>query len=194
MKRMFSLSVVALFVSAVGVSAQEKSTPLYPLKVGNTWTYNVSGGKIQVKVEKKENFGGEDCYVLETSAQGKVSATEHVVVKEDGVYRVGVNKLKADTPIKFLALPATKGFKWNVKSKVQGQDVEGDFVIKEENVKVTAGDYQAATLVEGASFKIAGMDTSIKCWYAKDVGIVKLEFKLGGQDATLELDKFDAGK
>src|SRR5258708_36208667 len=105
---MFSLSVVGLFVSAVGISAQEKSTPLYPLKMRNTWTYNVAGGKIQVKVDKKVNCGNEDCYLLETSAQGKVSATEHVVVKEDGVYRVGVNGLKADTPIKFLALPATK--------------------------------------------------------------------------------------
>jgi hypothetical protein len=194
MKRFFSLTLGAFFFLAFNLSAQEKTSPLYPLKVGNTWTYNVSGGKIQVKVEKKEMFGGEDCYKLETSAQGKVSATEHVVVKEDGVYRVGVNGLKADTPIKFLALPATKGLKWNVKSKVQGQEVEGEFVVKEENLKVGAVDYSGATLVEGASFKIAGMDTTIRCWYAKDVGIIKLEFKLGGQDATLELEKFDAGK
>jgi hypothetical protein len=195
MKRLLGLSVVGLLLTGLTINAQEKTTPLYPLKVGNTWTYKVPGGSIQVKVEKKEDFGGEkDAYKLETSAQGKVAATEHVVVKEDGVYRVGVNGLKPDAPIKFLHLPPEKGKKWNVNTKVQGQDVTGDFVIKEEDVTVPAGQYKGATLVEGANFKIAGMDTSIKCWFAKDVGIVKLEFKLGGQDATLELEKFEAGK
>jgi hypothetical protein len=187
---MFGLSVAAVFLTSINLSAQEKTTPLYPLKVDNTWTYKVSGGQIQVKATKKN--GNE--YVLETSTQGKVSATENVEVKDDGVYRTAVNGLKPDAPIKFLALPAKKGEKWNVNTKVQGQEVQGDFAIKEEDVTVPAGTYKGATLVEGANFKIAGMDTTIKCWFAKDVGIVKLEFKLGGQDATLELEKFEPGK
>lgn len=197
MKRLIGLSVVALFLTGLSLSAQEKkgtAAELYPLKVGNTWTYKVSGGSIQVKVEKKEMFGGEDAFKLETSAQGKVSATEHIAVKDDGVYRVGVNLLKPDAPIKILPKTPAKGDTWDVKTKVQGQEVEGKFVVKEEDVRVPAGEYKGATLVEGASFKIAGMDTSIKCWYVKDIGIVKLEFKLGGQDATLELEKFESGK
>lgn len=194
MKRLLGLSVVAIFVSALSLTAQEKSDPLYPLKVGNTWTYKVTGGSIQVKVEKKEKFGNKDCYKLETSAQGKVSATEHVVVEADGVYREGVNGLKPDAPIKFLALPAKKDEKWTVNTKVQAQEVSGEFQIKEEDVTVPLGTYKAATVVNGPNFKIAGMDTSIKMWFAKDVGLVKLEFKLGGQDATLELEKFEPGK
>ncbi len=194
MKRFLGLSIVALFVSALSLTAQEKSDPLYPLKIGNTWTYKVSGGSIQVKVEKKERFAEKDCYKLETSAQGKVSATEHVVVEADGVYRTGVNGLKPDAPIKFLALPATKGAKWNVNTKVQAQEVSGDFQITEQDVTVPAGTYKGATVVEGPNFKIAGMDTAIKMWFAKEVGLVKLEFKLGGQDATLELEKFEPGK
>lgn len=190
MKRLLGLSVVAILVTGLTINAQEKTTPLYPLKVGNTWTYKVSGGEVQVKVEKKE----ADSYKLETSAQGKVAATENVQVKDDGVYRVGVNGLKPEAPIKFLDLKAKKGDKWPVDTKVQGQEIKGDFVLKEEDVTVPAGTYKGATLVEGVNFKIAGMDTTIKCWYAKDVGIVKLEFKLGGQDATLELTKFEAGK
>ena len=195
MKRFLGLAVVSLFLTALSLSAQEKATPLYPLKVGNTWTYKVSGGSIQVKVEKKEKFADKDCYKLETSAQGKVSATEHVVVEDDGVYRTGVNGLKPDAAIKFLQLPPTKGAKWSVKTKVQGQEVEGEFVIKEEDVTVPFGNGKySATIVEGANFKIAGMETTIKYWFVKDIGIVKLEFKLGGQDATLELEKFEAGK
>lgn len=194
MKRLLGLTVVALFLSTLSVSAEEVTTPLYPLKVGAKWTYKVAGGTVEVKVEKKEKFADEDCYKLDTSSQGKVSASEHVVVKTDGVFRVGVNGLKADAPIKFLAIPATKGFKWDVKTKVQGQEVEGSFTIKEEDVTVPAGTYKGATLVEASNFKIAGMDSTIKCWFAKDVGIVKLQFKLGGQDADLELEKYEPGQ
>jgi hypothetical protein len=192
MKRLLGLSVVALFVSALSLTAQDN--PLYPLKVGSKWTYKVSGGSIEVKVEKKEQFGGKDCFKLETTAQGKVSASEHVVVEADGVYRTGVNGLKPDAPIKFLALPATKDTKWTVNTKVQQQEVSGEFQIKEEDVTVPLGTYKAATVVNGPNFKIANMDTSIKMWFAKDVGLVKLEFKLGGQDATLELEKYEPGK
>ena len=191
---MLGLSLVAVLMSAFTLAAQEKTTPLYPLKVGNKWTYKVSGGSIEVSVEKKEKFADEDCYKLETKSQGKVSAYEHVVVKSEGAFRTGVNGQKPDAPIMFLKLPATKGEKWDVKTKVQGQDVEGGFVIKEEDVTVPAGTYKGSTLVEGASFKINGIETTLKVWFAKDVGIVKLEFKLGGQDATLELEKFEPGK
>lgn len=194
MKRLLGLSVVALFVTSLSLAAQDTSTPLYPLKVGAKWTYKVSGGTVEVKVEKKEKFAEKDCFKLETSSQGKVSATEHVTVEADGVYRVGVNGLKADTPIKFLAIPATKGAKWDVKTKVQGQEVEGSFTIKEEDVTVPLGTYKGATLVEASNFKIAGMESAIKCWFAKDVGIVKLQFKLGGQDAELELEKYEPGQ
>ena len=194
MKRLLGMTLVGMLFTSLAFAADEKTTPLYPLKVGNKWTYKVAGGQVEVKVEKKEKFGDEESYKLETSSQGKVSASEHVVVKDDGVYRTGVNGLKPDAPIKFLSVPAKKGDKWEVKTKVQGQDVEGAYVISEADVTVPFGTFKGATLVEGANFKIANMDTSIRCWYAKDVGIVKLEFKLGGQDATLELEKFEAGK
>ncbi len=193
MKYLLSVSIL-LFAVVSSVFAEEKTTPLYPLKVGNKWTYKVSGGSIEVKAEKKVKVGNDDGYDLVTSSQGKVSASEQIVVREDGIYRELVNGLKPESPIKFLQLPASKGAKWNVKTKVQGQEVEGEFVIREEDVTVPLGTYKAATLVEGANFKIAGMETTIKCWFAKDVGIVKLEFKLGGQDATLELEKFEEAK
>lgn len=194
MKQLLGLSVVAVLLTGFTVTAQDKTTPLYPLKVGSKWTYKVPGGQVEVKVEKKEKFGDEESYKLETSSQGKVSASEHVVVKEDGVYRVGVNGLKPDSPIRFLALPATKGTKWEVKTKVQGQEVEGNYVIQEVDVTVPAGTFKGATLVDGVNFKIATLDTTVKCWFVKDIGIVKLEFKLGGQDAVLELEKYEEGK
>jgi hypothetical protein len=195
MKRMLALSLAAFLFTGATLAAEEKTTPFYPLKVGSKWTYKVPGGTIEVKVEKKEKIGEEDTYKLETSSQGKISATENVVVKEDGVYRVMVNGLKPIEPIRFLLLPPEKGKSWTVKSNVSGQDIEGKFTIAEQDVTVQAFPiFKGATLVEGSSFKIAGEETSIKCWFVKDVGIVKLEFKLRGQEATLELEKYEPGK
>jgi opacity protein-like surface antigen len=188
---MLSLAVVAVLASSGAASAQEVTNPLYPLKVGAVWTYKVSGGTIQVKVEKTEKIGNDECYKLETSAQGKVAATEDVVVKSDGVYRTAVNGLRPDAAVCFLN---TKETSWKVNTKVQGQEVTGEFTKKEEDVTVPAGVYKGATLVESKDFKIGGMETSIKMWFVKDIGIVKLEFKLGGQDASLELDKYEAPK
>jgi len=194
MKRFLAVCVAVVFLAGLPVNAQEKTTPLYPLKVGSKWTYKAPGGTVEVKVEKKEMIGAIETYRLETSSQGKVSASENVYVTDEGVFRAAVNGLKPDSAIKFLALPATKGLKWDVRTKVQGQDVEGSYVIKEEDVKVPAGTFAGATLVDGVNFKIASLDTTVKCWYAKDVGLVKMEFKLGGQDAVLELEKYEAGK
>jgi hypothetical protein len=193
MKRIFASLVAVLFAVAGPLSAQEKAEPLYPLRVGSTWTYKVTGGSIQVKVEKKVKIGNDDGYELATSSQGKVSATEQVVVKPDGVYREMVNGLKPDAPVKFLALPATKDTKWNVNTKVKGDEISGDFTIKEEDVTVPLGTYKGATVVESKDFKIAGTDTTVKCWFVKDIGIVKLDFKLGSQDASLELEKYEPG-
>jgi hypothetical protein len=197
MKRVLGSLVALVFVVAGPASAQEKTTEFYPLKVGSTWTYKVQGGSIQVKVEKKVKVDNEDAYELSTSSQGKVSATEQVVVKPDGVYRVMVNNLKPDAPVKFLALPPKKDEKWQVNTKVKGDEISGDFTMKEEDVTVPAGAYKGAWVVESKDFKIAGTDTTVKCWFAKDVGIVKLDFKLGTQDASLELEKYEpapAGK
>jgi hypothetical protein len=177
---MLALSLAAFLFTGATLVAEEKTTPFYPLKIGSKWTYKVPGGTIEVKVEKKEKIGDDDTYKLETSSQGKISATENVVVRETGVYRVMVNGLKPSEPIMFLLLPPEKGKNWTVKSNVSGQDIEGKFTIAEQDVTVASGTFKGATVVEGPNFKIAGEETSIKCWFVKDVGIVKLEFKLRG--------------
>jgi len=194
MKRLLGLTVAFLLITSLAGAADDKSTPLYPLKENNKWIYKVSSGTVEVKVVKKEKFADEECYKLETSAQGKVTTTEHVVVREDGVYRLGINGVKVEPAIKFLALPPTKNFKWEIKSKVDKQDIEGYFQIKEEDVTVPAGPYKASTLVDTNNFKVAGKDSTVKAWFVKDVGIVKLTFSLEGQEATFELEKFEAGK
>ncbi len=218
MKRFLGLTLMTLLVGSFSLTAQEKKAPpkeapketpkvapnpkevppagsgeFYPLKKDNTWTYEVSGGEITVKCVGMEKIGDVECYKLETTANGKVSATEHVKVMKDGIYRYAVNGVKPDMPIKFLALPAEDKVAWSIDTKVQGQPITGNFTIKKEDVTVGGTNYKA-TLVESNNLKIGGMETSIKQWFAPDVGIVKLDFKLGGQDAELKLKKFEPGK
>jgi hypothetical protein len=42
--------------------------------------------------------------------------------------------------------------------------------------------------------QVGSTTSDIEYWFAKDVGIVKLRFTLGSQDATLELEKYEPGK
>lgn len=174
--------------------AATDSNPYYPLKSEATWVYKVTGGPITVKVAKeKETVNNQPCFKLETSAGGKVAATELVALTKDGVMRYSVNGLKPDAPIIFLKAGAKKGDTWTVDTKVSGQTLKGTFTVNEEKVKV--GDKEYETLVvKGDDMEIGSTKTSVTYWFAKDVGIVKLKFTLGTQDAVLELESYTPGK
>ena len=196
MKRM-TAGLAGLFVLLVTCSvwAQEpKESPWYPLKKDSTWTYKVMGNSITMKVTGFEKVGNDNAAKIETIVNGKSVANEHIVVKDDGVYRVMINGQKPDAPVKFLELPPKAGASWDVATKIQNQDIKGKFTIKQEDVKVPAGEYKKAIVVDGSDFDIAGMKTNIKYWFAEKTGIVKLSFSLGGMDAVLELEKYEPGK
>jgi hypothetical protein len=154
---------------------------------------------LQIKVQKKVKVGKDEGFELVTLSNGKQTSSEVVAVKADGVYRESLKdssmkELKPDVPLKFLALPATSGAKWSVKSvfdKDSYLSVTGDFVIKEEDVTVGTVKYPMATLVESKSLKVSETDSSMKTWFVKDIGIVKTVYKFGGYEATLELEKFE---
>ena len=61
------------------------------------------------------------------------------------------------------------------------------------SLTVTAGKFDA-TLVEGENFEIQGTKTTIRQWYVKDKGPVKLVYVISGTESVLELEKFEEGK
>jgi hypothetical protein len=195
MKRLAGLSVLAVLTVAIHVPAQEGAAthPYYPLKLGSEWTYNVQGGPIKVKVASAEKVGGTNGYKLETSAGNKVSATETVAVTKEGVQRFNVNGLNPATPILFLPADPEATKEWNIDTEVSGQKIKGTFTAKKDKVTVPAGSYDAI-YVSGKDMTIGATTTTVEYWFAKDVGIVKLRFTLGSQDATLELQQYQAGK
>ena len=192
-------AVVVLAASTAVVAQQPAAgTPGsedYPLKVVNKWVYKVGETSITVRVASADAAGA----TLETLVNDKVVATETLEVKADGVYRTQINKAKIEPPVKILQLKAgkadAKGTKWTVDSKIAEQPVKGEFTIVEdkEKVKVPAGEFESV-VVDGPKFEIAGIETGVKYWFAPTKGVVKLTYKIAGNEAVLELKEFTEGK
>ena len=81
----------------------------------------------------------------------------------------------------------------NIETKGGGQPLKGTFRASKEKVTVPAGTYDTIH-VKGTGMTVGNTSSDIDYWFAKDVGIVKLRFTLGSQDATLELEKYEPGK
>jgi hypothetical protein len=165
----------------------------FPLKQKTKWTYKVQDQTIEVVVTGTEKAGTDEYTKVDTLVNGKVVASELYSVRGDGVYRVKVKDDKVDPPVKILQIPAKKGDAWDIKSKVGTQDVSGTFKVKEdkEKIKVLDKDVEAIQ-VEGADLNVAGTKTTVRMWFVKDMGIVKLSYKIQEAESVLDLTKFDA--
>jgi hypothetical protein len=175
--------------------AQNTNYEYFPLKAKSKWTYKVQDQLVEVQVFGNEKYNNEECTRVDTIVNGKVQASELYLVKPDGVYRVKVKDDKIDPPVKILMIPPKKGDSWEIKSKVGTQLVTGKFVTKEINEKVTVPKGTFETVyVEGVDFDVAGTKTTLKVWFAKGVGIVKLMYKIQENESTLELMNYEEGK
>jgi hypothetical protein len=200
MKRLAGLSALAVLIVGVSLPAQEAAAPAtnayYPVKVGSEWTYKVQGGPIKMKITGTEKVGQATGYKIEVTAGNKVSATEVIGVTDKGVVRYSVNGVAAEPPILFLPADPEATKEWTIESKTAGQGgqpLKGTFKISKE--KVTAGTATYDTIhVKGSGMTVGSTSSDIDYWFAKDVGIVKLRFTLGSQEAVLELEKYEPGK
>jgi len=174
-------------------AAAATATDLFPTKVGSKWTYKIGEAQtIEVRVDSVKD--GE--VVLSTVVGGKSVAKETIKVQADGVYRTKVNDSPINPPVKILALPAKKDTKWLVETKVQEQTVKGNFIIKEEKESVTLKDTKKyeAVVVESTDLDVAGTKTTVKTWFAPGKGMIKLQYSINGNEATLELTEYVEGK
>ena len=57
-------------------------------------------------------------------------------------------------------------------------------------VKTPAGDFKAVA-IEGNELDVAGTKTTVRLWFAKDKGIVKLSYKIADSESVLELSKVE---
>lgn len=187
------LGLVAFSVASVALA--QTTSEFYPLKKDTKWVYKVGDTTIEVKATEVKDSTAK----LDTIVNGKTVASEMVEVKADGVYRTKINTAAIEPAVKFLELKdgkiPEKDAEWTVDSKIQQQAVKGKFKLttKTEKTKVPAGEFDTV-VVDGPDFEIAGTKTSVKYWFAKEKGIVKLSYTIGGNEAVLELKEYTAGK
>ncbi|MCS7023003.1 MAG: hypothetical protein NZU63_14385 [Gemmataceae bacterium] len=167
----------------------------FPLTPKTKWIYKVQDQTVEVLVDKNEKFKEETCTKVDTLVSGKVVASELYCVRSDGLYRVKVKDDEISPPVRVLALPIQKGYVWDVNSKVgaqAGQLVRGKFQIvnDKEKIKVPAGEYEAV-VVEGVDMDVAGTKTTVRLWFVKGIGLVKLTYKIADTESTLELEKYE---
>jgi hypothetical protein len=194
--RLIAGAVVLVASVALAQPPKDAAEGLFPLKKGTKWTYKVGENLVDVVVTKVEKVGAEEQYTLETIVGKEPRTTEVVTVKADGVYRIKAKEDKLDPPVKVLQLPAKKGDKWTINSKMGTQTIKGELTVvnDKEIVKTPAGEFPTV-FVEGKDMDFAGSKTTVKLWFAKDRGIVKEEFKMqNGEIVTLELSKYEEGK
>jgi hypothetical protein len=189
---MVGATVILLAGAALAQPPKDVAGGYFPVKPGTKWTYKTGDQTVEVRVsDKTVKFNNEDCVQLETSVGGKVVASELYSLKADGVYRVKVKDDKIDPAIKVLPVPVKAGDTWKFSSKVGTQTVSGEFKIKgdKEKVKVPAGEFDSVE-VDGTELDVAGAKTTVKLWFVKDKGIVKLYYKIAETETTLDLTDF----
>ena len=199
MTRIFWIVFVlaALVNSTARGQTELVSSEWFPTGVGTSWTYRVPDGKIIVKVTKHEKQGEFICARFETLDKGEVVAVQDVAVTADKVRRVAHDGEKVQPPLELLPLPAAKGKKWAIDSKMisrGGSDaIQGTFATDEEDVKVPAGEFKKAIRVTG-EITINGQATTIRSWYAPKFGLIKQRIVLGTQIHEMELEKMEPPK
>src|SRR5262245_47375531 len=129
-----------------GCHAQDptNTTSLYPLKIGNKWTYRCGENRIEVEVKGVMKIGKDEAFELMTSRDGTALMSEFIAVRADGIYCVRMEKKLVIPPLCILKLPVKKGESWKFNSRVSKQSLKGSFAVSEsKGVKVPAGTYDA---------------------------------------------------
>jgi hypothetical protein len=184
--------------------AADPPTPgenLFPLAVGNTWTYrvqpfivpgqppNYQDDRFVVRVVRQEMVGEQTCFLLEGRLRDRVTATEHVAFTRDGLTRFRSDNYDIKPPV--TVLKAGAAAPWVADYQLGERKATGRFrqEIAGAPTRVPAGTFRRATVVHG---DVNGTQTTL--WYAAGVGMVRQEISEGKRTTRLELEKFDKGQ
>lgn len=168
--------------------------PVFPLAKGAQWEYRSGEQQLTVRVTGYQRAGDLQAAMLETlNRDGTRVGTEHVAVKDDGIYRFTLNNNKVDPPVCFLKLPARKGESWKIEARLEGETIRATLRVGEEDVTVPAGRFKAIT-VSTEDGTVNDTPLRFTTWYAEGVGMVKQVIHLNGSEVRLELTKYTPGR
>ena len=191
-----ALALLLVLGTAGRTADKAPQTPYFPLKVGASWNYRMGDTKFTLKVAEIKDVDKQPCARVEMLVGDKPHSYDLIAVKDDGVYRYVTDGNKADPPVCFLKLPPKKDETWKVESAVLGMGkLTGTFKSGEvEELKIGDKKYEKVITVTGNDLMAGGQRITVTYYFAKDVGMVKQTLSVNGQQAVIELEKFEAGK
>jgi hypothetical protein len=195
-------ALLAVACLAAPAAAAEPAGPesLFPLAIGNAWTYRVSvpdgfatrvqDDRFVVRVADQEMVGSQLCFKLEGRLKDKVVATEHVAFTKAGLCRFRVEHEDVEPPVCILKVPGPS-FSWTEKYALGSREATGRFLeaTAPADASVPAGKFRAVK-VEAWTGNPGPLPRST-VWYATGVGPVKQTINEGKARFELELEKFE---
>ena len=169
-----------------------KGESFWPTAVGTKWVYEQGGKEMIEEITKAEEVKGGLRLTVRFQFHGQWD--NFVEVTPDAVIKRTNGKFVIDQQI--LRLPVEAGNSWKYALPQQeGLLCEGGTMTtgESEDVKVLAGTFRATKVVSKVSEvdgKPIPQPRTYTYWYAKGVGLVKVEWSGGGR----ELKSFTPGK
>lgn len=179
----------------------------YPMEVGTTWVYALGTKEVVVTVEKKDlleivrrDDKGKDKKPEQVFAtrlvitSGEKRHTEHVIVLEDGVYKITAAGKVITPPLRLLKFGEGEP-RWDCDSISENVVLKGTFTsgVDKVTVPISTTPIQAVTVV-CPEFQLGTQKMAIQFWFAPKLGIVKQRVKMENHDLTMELKEFKPGK
>jgi hypothetical protein len=193
--RLSALLLVACLVRPAAGQDPSALESLFPLAVGNAWTYKVSGqdDRFVVRVVDQELVGTQTCFKLEAWLKDKVVATEHVAFTKAGLCRFRAEHEDIDPPVCILKVPAPKGAGWEAKYTLGSRGAVGRFLATNPpgEVTVPAGKFRAVKVDAWTGENRGPAPPRSTVWYAAGVGPVRQWISEGKSRLELELEKFE---
>jgi hypothetical protein len=194
----------ALIVAALPLAAPAADTPapiedLFPLAVGNTWTYKVANQeeKFVVRVARQEMVGEQTCFVLEGHLRDRIVATEHLAFTKDGLTRFRADKEDVVPPVTFLKAPGTG--QWPAHYQLGERSGSATFRGVSNGgreVTVPAGRFRAINITADVTSEPGTGMRQTQLWYARGVGLVRQTIGDPKRPPffTMDLEKFEKGE
>jgi hypothetical protein len=181
--------VWAIVISSPTVSVAQ-TTDLYPLAIGNKWTYRVTGNvppvETKADVWSKQKVGRTDCFVLRYSVRGSVTTQYYFAWQQGDRLQILKSIFDHDTvdyspgPLLYLVTPLRVGQTWSWDGRLVSQQYGSEYgrfsarVIEKASIAVPAGTFETYHI--GIDGGIGGVAFTAHRWFAQGVGLVREDY------------------